>query len=239
MQETRHARLKLDRGFSQRKLFLAGVALRTMARGVNTYQPVMFRGKPISRGIRDTEPRIKVVLDTVESVGADTVIDLGCAEGYFVRRVAESGCLAIGVDADVRRLALAQWSLTLDGVDNFGFVRSQISSELLGRLPTSDVTVCLSLLHHVMYEHGEEYASTLVKGIAARTRKAMVFEMGQSNEIEFGWSKHLPDMGNDPHDWIADFLTRSGFASVRKALIVPSYNSDVGRATLVATPSTR
>lgn len=214
----------------------ARFVLRVMMWRLQPYQPVLVNGRLITRGLRGTDERLQAVLEICEQVEARSVLDLGCAEGYMVRSCAESGRFALGVDADASRLLVAQQSLILDGVTGFGFIRADVNVTTIRAFPASDVVVCLSLLHHVMYEHGVDGARSVVAAIKGITNRALVFEMGQSDETEFQWATSLPDMGSDPHAWIADFLRSAGFVSVKKVAEVPSYNSRIARATFVATP---
>lgn len=220
--------------FGKRRASLARAVLRAMLYKTRTYQPVIMQGRVLSPGKRGSEERAAAVVSVAADVGATTVLDLGCAEGYIVRRCAEAGLMAIGVDADARRLAAAQWSLTLDNVDGFGFIKARITPETLPRLPDADLTVFLSVLHHIMYEHGEDHAREMLGVIRGRTKKAIVFEMGQSNEHDFAWARLLPDMGSDPHSWIAGLLEDAGFVEVRKVCEVRSFRGGVSRATFAA-----
>jgi SAM-dependent methyltransferase len=229
------ARLAMRERLDGRRASFVRLSLRTILLRHSAYQPVLIDGKQVA-GKRSSDPRLQVVLDACRRLDAASVLDLGCAEGYIVRRCAEMGLLAIGVDADAVRLMIAQQSLLLDGVEGFGLIKSDITPDTVSTLPRSDVTVCLSLMHHVMYEHGVDYACRLLSAIGSVTRTALVFEMGQSNEAAFPWSGRLPDMGSDPHRWISDFLTSVGFTNVEKMAEVESFNSQVRRATFVARP---
>ena len=226
----------MDQRLRGRRRFAAQLALRLMLWRWQAYQPVIVADRKIAAGRRGSEPRVQAVLQAAEELGARTVVDLGCAEGYFVRRCAEQGLLSIGVDGDARRLAVAQLSTVIDGVDAVGFVKSSISVDSLLQLPSSDLVVCLSVLHHVMYESGLEYARDLLRSMRRMARRGLVFEMGQSNELAFSWASNLPDMGVEPHDWIAELLASAGFISIRKVVEVESLNSSVRRAVFVAEP---
>lgn len=216
-------------------LYRAGihVALRALTvRG--TYQPVLLGGRTISSGRRGTEERLAALTPYVESVAASSVIDHGCAEGYMVRRLAERGHFVIGVDDSPRALTTAQLSLTADGLRGWGLIRMQLDADSVRLLPSSDVTISLSVLHHVVYTHGVEHAHTMLTAMRERTHKVLIFEMGQSNEHAFGWAPLLPDMGSDPHDWVATFLGSAGFHNIEAICKVPSFNSEVQRATFAA-----
>jgi hypothetical protein len=213
----------------------AKVALRALTSGGFVhYQPVEVDGRRFSSGERGVEERLAALLPVLAEAGVDTVLDLGSAEGYVSRRCAESGHPTLGVEYDLRRLMVAQLSTSLDGIDDLGFWRMLITPQTIRRLPEVDGTVCLSLLHHIIYEHDLNYGKSLLKAIRAKTRRVLIFEMGQPNESTSPWAAELPDMGPDPHAWIAALLAEVGYTDVRKIAELPGWQSGVVRATFAA-----
>lgn len=63
-----------------------------------------------------------------------------------------------------------------------------------------------------------------------KVEKFMIFDMGQSNEMRHAWASLLPDMGADPHAWIAEFLSSAGFRSIEKVRETDAYQGSVRRA---------
>lgn len=228
--------LKLTRKVGGWRRLVVAAALWPLARSFRTYQPVLLGSRTVSKGKRDCETRLSAILEVFDTEGVVTVIDHGSAEGYFVRRFAEAGHVSFGVEADVRRLLVAQLSLTADGVEGFGFVRADLTAESIRRLPSVDATVSLSVLHHFLYDHGEAYTVEVLEAIRERTNKVGIFEIGQSDETEFSWAKHLPDMGADPHAWIVGLLERAGWSNVTKLCETESWGSAARRATFSAVP---
>ena len=226
--------LDIDQTYGPRRRAAATMLLRLLARGLRPYQPVTVGKKTIAPGRRGTHERLDALLPVLHEASPRLVVDLGSAEGYFVRRCTEAGYPTLGVEADVRRLMLAQMSLTLDAVEGFGFWRQRIAPDTVALLPEADATLCLSLFHHVVYGNGLDYATDLLRAIRAKTHKVLIFEMGYSTETAFPWASRLPDMGADPEGWVASFLTRAGFADPEVICRVESYNSDLKRATFVA-----
>lgn len=229
-------KLLLDREFSGLTHRLHKFVIRRLIKQLEPYHPISMEGELIAPGERQCSDRWAVI-SKVLSEKPDTVLDLGCAEGYFVFRAAqEFGCLTLGVDADVRRLTVAQELKLINKVDRAGFMYADISPEFLRKLPQFDVVILLAVLHHVMYEHGLEYARDYMKLISAKTRKALVFEMGQSNEVSMDWAKSLPEMGSNPAEWITEFLSSCGFSEVIKVAETDAYQSNCTRGLFVARP---
>jgi O-antigen chain-terminating methyltransferase len=228
--------LNLDSEFKGFFRYLRNAVVRGQIRQIEPYHPLSVNGKLIASGERGCSDRWTVIREVI-SQSPGPVLDLGCAEGYYVRRIAgELGCLALGVDADLRRLTIAQDLSLLNKSERAGFVYARLTPEFLATLPVFDTVIFLSVLHHVMYEHGEDYARNFLKIIRSKTARSLVFEMGQSNETEREWAPLLPNMGADPHEWIAAFLHSCGFSQVTKAAQTDSYKGTVRRALFVARP---
>ena len=210
--------------------------LRRLVKQVQPYHPVAMDGEVLSAGERDCADRWKIISDVLAQ-RADTVLDLGCAEGYFVSRAAkEYGCVALGVDADVRRLTVAQDLNVINKNERAGFMYAHFDMEFLRKLPQFDVVIFLAVLHHVMYEHGVDYAREFMRCIRGITRKTLIFEMGQSNETAMYWAPLLPDMGPEPHKWIQEFLLSCGFSSAERAGETDAYHSNQKRSIFIAQP---
>jgi 2-polyprenyl-3-methyl-5-hydroxy-6-metoxy-1,4-benzoquinol methylase len=216
--------------------FLHKLAIRRMIKEINPYHPISIEGEIVSTGERDCSDRWFVINEVI-SKHPGSVLDLGCAEGYFVQRAArEHGCFVLGVDADVRRLTVAQDVNVLNRNERAGFMYAHITPEFLGKLPTFDTVIFLSVLHHVMYEHGVDHARDFMKLIREKTAKSLIFDMGQSNETAMQWASLLPDMGANPEEWIAEFLRSCGFSEVIKVGETDAFRSNVSRAVFVAHP---
>jgi cyclopropane fatty-acyl-phospholipid synthase-like methyltransferase len=193
-----------------------------------------MNGKILANGERQCSDRWAIIAKVL-SEGADSVLDLGCAEGYFVSHAAqEYGCFSLGIDADARRLTLAQDFNLINKNNGAGFMRANLTMDFLRKLPTFDVVIFLAVLHHLMYEHGVDYAREFMSHLRAKTNKAVVFEMGQSNEKSMSWASLLPDMGPEPHAWIKDFLLSCGFTNVVKAGETDAYHSNARRGVFLA-----
>ena len=229
-------KLLLDREFRGLTHRLHRFVIRRLIKQLEPYHPISMEGKLMAAGERQCSDRWTVI-SKVLSEGPETVLDLGCAEGYFVSRIArEYGCFTVGVDADVRRLTVAQELNVINKNDRAGFMYANISPEFLRKLPPFDVVIFLAVLHHVMYEHGVDYARECMKCIREKTRNALVFETGQSNETSMYWARVLPDMGPNPHDWITEFLTSCGFSEVAEVGKTDAYQSNFRRGMFVARP---
>ena len=196
------------------KTILFRFAVRRFIKSYRGYQPVSFEGHLIQSGKRDFEHRWTLIRREAVECGARSLLDLGCAEGYFVLRAArELGCFSLGIDANVRRLTVAQNINTLDRNERTGFMYANIDTDSLSRLPKFDIVLFLSVLHHFMREHGIEYCREVLSIIRTKTNKLMIFDMGIRSELS-DWAKALPSATEEPAAVIAMFLRSAGFSQI-------------------------
>jgi cyclopropane fatty-acyl-phospholipid synthase-like methyltransferase len=210
--------------------------LRLHLRSYENYQPVLGTSGA-APGTRDCEERWHAIEEVLRRHGCRSVVDLGCSEGYYVLQAARSGLgFCLGVDFDLRRVWTCTSQVILNDVPNAAFLISEITPDLADRLPELDAVVFLSVLHHIMYQQGQDYCRDLLTRLRRKMRKVMVFEMGQSDEHLETWAKKMPDMGSDPHAWIADFVRSAGFSRVEKIGEARSYKREVDRALFEVLP---
>jgi SAM-dependent methyltransferase len=218
-------KLRLDFRFPSHWQALHRFIIARLARSYEAYQPVRIGDRKLAHGARACLDRWSQIESILQRTNAKSVLDLGCAEGYFVQQAALRGCVALGVDADVRRLTIAQSTSVLNGIAGAGFLYGHISADFIDALPSFDVTLFLSVLHHVMYAQGIDQAAQMMKSVLKRTRLGLVFDMGQSNEAVHSWSRLLPRMEPDPKIWIAKFLKEVGFSQVELLHDTDAYGS--------------
>jgi len=214
-----------------------GFLLRRMVRSYEPYHPVFLGTRQLCAGERACVDRWTAVEPYLKQLEPKSLLDLGCAEGYFVQRAATTlNCLALGIDADARRLAVARMTTGLNGIHGAGFIQANLTPALLQQLPEFDVTVFLSVMHHVMYARGVDYARQIAAAVRGITRHYMIFDMGQSNEVQHAWSQLLPDMSPSPREWTEKFLLSAGFSSVELVGETDAYQSGVRRHLFLARP---
>jgi 2-polyprenyl-3-methyl-5-hydroxy-6-metoxy-1,4-benzoquinol methylase len=86
--------------------------------------------------------------------GAQSILDVGCAEGWLIRRAAtDLGCFALGVEASDRVLA-GELSRLHDDVERTATIKARLTPEGIRALPKFDAVLCLSVVHHVIRKEG-------------------------------------------------------------------------------------
>ncbi|MDP3741149.1 MAG: methyltransferase domain-containing protein, partial [bacterium] len=206
-------------------------------RSYPNYQPVFLGGKIVTGSDRNCQDRWLMIKAVIQDLSCKSLIDIGCAEGFYVLQAArECGVVSLGIDSDPRRLSVAQAQLTVECIMPAGFLLGDVDQEFLAKLPRYDLAVFMSVLHHVMYAEGLEKSRELMAALRPVVGKAMIFEMGQSDEIENKWAKSLPDMGTRPHEWIRNFILNCGYSRVTKIGESDSYRKDQKRAIFKVEP---
>jgi len=217
--------------------FIFSLYARQLIKSYPNYQPIFSNGKLIMGGDRNCLDRWELIKKEIINYKANSVLDVGCAEGFYVFQSAkECGCVSLGVDADIRRLSMAQNQIVSEKILPAGFLLAEVDGELIDKLPKFDVIIFMSVMHHMMYSLGEEYCKNILIELRKKINKVMIFEMGQSNELRNGWAKLLPDMGENPHEWIKNFLLSAGFSRVEKIGESDSYSKDQNRAIFKVEP---
>jgi cyclopropane fatty-acyl-phospholipid synthase-like methyltransferase len=214
----------------------AGAVQRLHLRSYEVYQPVLTSGG-YTAGVRDCEVRWDAIEPVLRTAGARSLVDLGCSEGYYVIRAARAGLpFSVGVDFDQRRMFTCTSQVVLNDLPHAGFLMSPVDEELLEALPKFDAVIFLSVLHHMMYQEGVDYARRILRLVAAKTGKVCLFEMGQSDEHKESWASKMPDMGGDPHEWVRRFVLENGFSRADKISQARSFAGETQRALFAAYP---
>ena len=153
-----------------------------------------------------------------------TVLDLGCNYGFFSFELSRVAKCVVGVDSDSHAIQENQQRCESLKISNIEFRNDLISSNYINSLPKSEITIFLSVLHHIItasgvYDSnesansGKEIAIEILRSISERT-DVLIFEIGQSNESHH-WAKLLPDMSKDQGKWIKEeLLYPAGFSNV-------------------------
>jgi SAM-dependent methyltransferase len=201
-----------------------------------TYQPIEIAGRRIS-GQRDWEDRWTAIKSELVRFDAKNMLDIGCGEGWFPRRAAkELGCFALGIDSDSKRIIPSEVARLHDDVHRVAVVQAKLQSHDIYDLPQFDVVLCLSVVHHVIRFNNIEEGKKFTRAVISRARKALIFEMGTSDETEMWWANDLPEMPDGHALFIERFLSDCGLINIRQIAWTPSYKRDTMRCLFVGEP---
>lgn len=106
--------------------------------------------------------------------------DIGSCVGYFCFSAAkECGLYSYGIDIDDRFLRIANYTRERTKINNVYFTNMNIDQKTAGFLPRTDITLCLSVWHHWVYQYGVTKATLILKKIWELTDKRLFFESGE------------------------------------------------------------
>ena len=106
--------------------------------------------------------------------GDRSLLDIACNLGQMTRYAADKGLLALGIDYSSRAINAAYDNH--NGTPNLAFMRFEITPESAPKIPSFDVTLCLSVYHYWMQIYGDARAWSMVGALIKRTRRKFFFE---------------------------------------------------------------
>ena len=129
----------------------------------------------------DSSNRLEYILDNL--VG-DTVLDIGCAEGYFTREIARRGYKVTGIDRNRDLVAIARYLSILEGVD----ITYKVGDwgDIIKDYEHFDNILLLSVIHNDMKEIGVKEGLNKLKLIKNKTNR-LFFEVPE-NKGEKQWN---------------------------------------------------
>ena len=114
----------------------------------------------------DNEERWSFIRENI-SGSYHTLVDVGCAEGYFTNAAAEHGLEAIGIESNENRYKYAEHKF--GDKDNIEFQRSVVTPDNVDDLPSADIALVLTVQHHWARFFDAEKASEMLKTIGCKT----------------------------------------------------------------------
>ncbi|MGH7397925.1 MAG: class I SAM-dependent methyltransferase, partial [Candidatus Rokuibacteriota bacterium] len=133
--------------------------------------------------------------------GCRTALDIGCNLGDITALCAQKGLWAIGVDQGAKLIAEAH-RRHRDVVD-CGFMRMTIAPPDIERFPTFDVVLVLSVLHHWLMDYGPDVAGQMLRSLAERTGRVLIFE-GAARRVRYG--DYSPDFIDNDEATVTAYL---------------------------------
>jgi hypothetical protein len=218
-------------------LGLIGTAFRLAKLGGRTYQPVEIGGKRFAN-VRDTDERWRAISKVLRAHDVRNLLDVGCAEGWFVRRAAaEHGCFAIGIEA-TDTVIVGELTRLHDRVQRAATIRAFMTPDAIRSLPQFDAVLCLSVLHHVIRGFGVPTAEQFLRALATRVKKVLVFEVGTGDETS--WTPFLPEASHGKagqETFVRDLLEHCGFHNIEVIGETAAYHREVSRLLFTAEPT--
>jgi SAM-dependent methyltransferase len=126
-----------------------------------------------SKRIVATEQRWEIIAARLDDRD-QTLLDIACNLGEMTKKAADKGLVALGIDYSSRAITAAH--AKHNGASHLAFMRFEVTPESAPKIPSFDVTLCLSVYHYWMQIYGHTIAWSMVGALINRTRRKFFFE---------------------------------------------------------------
>jgi hypothetical protein len=181
---------------------------------VDIYQPLPWLGIDKAQRYDSTLQRWHAIAGELDG-STGCALDIGCNLGFFTFQMARRGFFCLGIEGDALLYHICNLIKEVGEFDNTVFTRAMVDEQFSKTLPTVDVTLFLSVFHHIVRTSGMDKASRLMVELMRKTRQIMFFETGQSNEHNVSWAKYLPPMTPNPREWTENYFVSLGASRVK------------------------
>jgi len=158
------------------------------------------------------------VMDRAELIRPNLIghscLDIGCQAGFFSFILSSDTMWLTGVDRDPIILKKANLLKKKFNKKNVDFKKMEITEETLATIPSFDNTLYLSIHHHMIKVYGYQRATEILKVIASKTTR-LFFDFPYYKDVkDIKLFSEIPDMGDNPHEWMESYLKSAGFSKV-------------------------
>ncbi|MCK5020894.1 MAG: methyltransferase domain-containing protein [Candidatus Peribacteraceae bacterium] len=166
------------------------------------YHPLPWLGLEKAKRGKGCQARLDFILNEIGAI-TGSVLDFGCAEGFFSISLAQKGFLVTGLEQKKDRVRIAQLASDMVGVENLCFLNLKVNEVNISNFPRFDFTLCLAVWHHWVRFFGFDSAKKMLKILWQKTNCIMFFETGLS---ELPDSFNMPEICGDPDKWLHKLL---------------------------------
>lgn len=153
--------------------------LRREIRAGLSHQPLGDFPRTHKRPLPFFADRLALLRDVARESSARNALDIGCAEGYFIRGLAQDpGLIGLGLESDWNALRKGLALRTLQTEERYAFVPIRFDTESLRSLPAFDLVICFWVLHHVIRNGGRDAGVSFLRACGDITGRKFVFAMG-------------------------------------------------------------
>lgn len=172
-----------------------------------TYQPLPWLNLVEGSRAVGCQRRLAAIKKYLEEqlVKPKVVLDVGANIGYFSLSFAETGVVAYAVEAEPLNVRIANIARNQMPPDTGAFVplRMMCNTENAELLPSSNVTLCLSIWHHWVLHMGLDGATQILRILLEKTSDVLFFDTGEN---EMPGYYNLPFAGSDSKAWVEEYL---------------------------------
>lgn len=146
------------------------------------------------------------------------VLDLGCSGGFFSFELSKVAKKVIAIDGDEEIIARNKSLQRELGIRNIEFIHSNINRDILSSVGKVDVTLFLSVFHHMLtssdaYDWNNGLKFDEIKAMLEVLNKItsiLIFEMGETNE-GYEWCERMPKECQNNHEFIVTNIFKNDY----------------------------
>jgi len=126
----------------------------------------------------------------------ESCIDIGCADGYFVKQFSNLGLLTMGVDQSKESVQTAR-ALYADQ-EGASFMNYWITPDSIQSIPSFDVILLLTVYHHWVTQNGHGEAERMLKVLADKSKKIFFEPPGYGRSSSVGYIDKSEKHSDEP-----------------------------------------
>ncbi|OGW85210.1 MAG: hypothetical protein A3A81_02155 [Omnitrophica bacterium RIFCSPLOWO2_01_FULL_45_10b] len=169
------------------------------------YQPMPWLGIRNAKRASGVVSRWNTIKDLITKLKVESVIDIGCNNGFFSVSISKMGINVIGIESNPKYFRTYLYAIRKLGLENAGALSWKLTHSTLTMLPSVDAMLFLSVWHHIVREYGFDQGTDILRQLWIKTNKVFFFETGE-NEMPSYY--HLPPMIPDPKIYLKDYLEK-------------------------------
>ena len=179
---------------------------------------------PDPRSVKNSDRKVMSRLTFITSkvdFKDKVVLDLGCSGGFFAFELSKVARKVIAVDGDpeiIKRNRALQKEMAITNIE---FISSEISSDTIEAIGEVDITLFLSVFHHMLtasdaYDWNFGVNSDDIDKMLStlnQNTSTLVFEMGEVNE-GYEWCERMPQDSLDNKNFVIEKVFQGAFTDV-------------------------
>ena len=184
-----------------------------------------LKGSREETDLRWNQIKKKLIKDKINNI-----LDLGSAEGIFLKKSSKLKIFSLGIEADERRFLLSNYINNKNKYRAYGVIFNKISLQFIKTLPKFNSALYLSVHHHILANLGKKKATLILKEIFNRCEKSMFFETAMQNENSNNWhNNYKKNLIKMTENNITNFFYKLGAQKVEIIERTKSYNKGFER----------
>jgi len=159
-----------------------------VSRGIRDYYEHNVSNTTYQDGRTDNEHRWSIIESHIQP-DFQMLVDLGCADGFFVGKAAENGMRAHGIEGNYNRVERTQKQFASN--NKVTIEQEFLSPDNIEKVPASDIILFLTVHHHWVWQYGWEQAADMFRVVADRG-EIVCYEPPGNKAIRSGKKKMNP-----------------------------------------------